>query len=163
VEPDVQGATTIREQLDKHRADANCASCHEKMDPPGFALEAFDVIGGFRNRYRSIGEGDPTPRDSIDPRIRIGFKLGPKVDASGQLPDGRTFAGIVDFKSLIAADERALLHNLAKQLLIYATGRDIAFSDRAALDDIVSRTEQQGGGIRTLLHQIVASRLFQTR
>jgi hypothetical protein len=163
VEPDVQGTTTIRELLDKHRADATCASCHAKIDPPGFALEAFDVIGGFRDRYRSIGEGDPAPRGSIDPRIRIGFKLGPKVDASGQLTDGRTFAGIADFKALIAANEHALLHNLAKQLLIYATGREIAFSDRAALDDIVSRTEKQGGGIRTLLHQIVASRFFQTR
>jgi hypothetical protein len=163
VEPDVQGATTIREQLDKHRADANCASCHEKMDPPGFALEAFDVIGGFRDRYRSIGVGDPAPRGNIDPRIRIGFKLGPKVDASGQLPDERTFAGIAEFKALIATDERALLHNLAKQFLIYSTGRDIAFSDRAALDDIVSRTEKRGGGIRTLLHQVVASPLFLTR
>jgi len=163
VEPDVQGATTIRELLDKHRADATCASCHAKMDPPGFALEAFDVIGGFRDRYRSIGTGDPAPRGSIDPRIGISFKLGPKVDASGQLPDERTFAGIADFKALIAADGHALLHNLAKQLLIYATGRDIALSDRAALDDIVLRTEKEGGGIRTLLHQIVASPLFQTR
>lgn len=163
VEPDVQGATTIRELLDKHRADATCASCHSKMDPPGFALEAFDVIGGFRDRYRSIGTGDPAPRGSIDPRIGISFKLGPKVDASGQLPDERTFADIRDFKALIADDEHALLHNLAKQLLIYATGREIAFSDRAALEDIVSRTEKQGGGIRTLLHQVVASPLFQTR
>jgi len=163
VEPDVQGATTIREQLDKHRADATCASCHAKIDPPGFALESFDVIGGFRDRYRSIGAGDAAPRGSIDPRIGISFKLGPKVDASGQLPDERAFFGIADFKAFIADDERALLHNLAKQLLIYATGRDIAFGDRGALDDIVTRAEKQGGGIRTLLHQIVASPLFQTR
>ncbi len=163
VEPDVQGSTTIRELLDKHRADASCASCHAKMDPPGFALESFDVIGGFRDRYRSIGEGDPAPRGSIDPRIGISFKLGPKVDASGQLPDEQTFIGISDFKALIAADERALLHNLAKQFLIYATGRDVAFSDRAALAEIVARAEQQKGGIRTLLHQTVASPLFQTR
>ena len=163
VEPDVQGATTIREQLDKHRAEASCASCHAKMDPPGFALEAFDVIGGFRDRYRSIGEGDPAPRGSIDPRIGISFKLGPKVDASGQLPDERAFTGISDFKALIAADEHALLHNLAKQFLIYATGRDVAFSDRAALAEIVARTEKQKGGIRTLLHQTVGSPLFQTR
>ena len=163
VEPDVQGSTTIRELLDKHRADASCASCHAKMDPPGFALESFDVIGGFRDRYRSIGEGDPAPRGSIDPRIGISFKLGPKVDASGQLPDEQTFIGISDFKALIAADERALLHNLAKQFLIYATGRDVAFSDRAALAEIVARAEKQKGGIRTLLHQTVASPLFQTR
>ena len=163
VEPDVQGATTIREQLDKHRADASCASCHAKMDPPGFALESFDVIGGQRDRYRSIGEGDPAPRGSIDPRIAISFKLGPKVDASGQLPDERKFTGIADFKTLLAADKHQLLHNLAKQLTIYATGRDIAFSDRAALDDVIARAEKQGGGIRTLLHEIALSSLFQTR
>src|SRR4029077_16319408 len=50
VEPDVQGATTIREQLEKHRANATCAACHAKIDPPGFALESFDVIGGYRAR-----------------------------------------------------------------------------------------------------------------
>src|SRR3954469_9752063 len=87
VEPDVRGATTIREQLDKHRADATCASCHAKIDPPGFALEEFDVIGGFRTRYRSLGTGDPAVRGNIDPFIGLGFKLGPKVDPSGVLPD----------------------------------------------------------------------------
>ncbi len=163
IEPDVQGATTIREQLDKHRSDATCASCHVKIDPPGFALESFDVIGGQRDRYRSTGEGDPAPRGSIDPRIAVSFKLGPKVDASGKLPDERAFTGITDFKALLATDKRLLLHNLARQLTVYATGRDIAFSDRVALNDIVARTEQQGGGIRTLLHEIVLSSLFQTR
>ncbi len=163
VEPDVQGATTIRELLDKHRSDATCASCHVKMDPPGFALESFDVIGGQRDRYRSIGEGDPAPRGSIDPKIGISFKLGPKVDASGQLPDERKFTGIADFKTLLAAEKHQLLHNLARQFTVYATGRDIAFSDRAALDDIVARTEKQGGGIRTLLHEVALSSLFQTR
>jgi hypothetical protein len=163
VEPDVQGATTIREQLDKHRSDAICASCHAKIDPPGFALESFDVIGGERDRYRSVGQGDPAPRGSIDPRINIGFKLGPKVDASGKLPDERTFTGIVDFKELLAADKHLLLLNLAKQLTVYATGREMAFTDRAALNEIVAHTEQQGGGVRTLLHEIVRSSLFQTR
>ncbi|MEO6788195.1 MAG: DUF1592 domain-containing protein [Chthoniobacteraceae bacterium] len=163
VEPDVQGATTIREQLDRHRSNATCASCHATIDPPGFALESFDVIGGLRDRYRSIGAGDPAPRGSIDPRIAISFKLGPKVDASGKLPDGRTFASIADFKTLLAADRHQLLRNLAQQLIIYATGREIAFGDRAPLNDIVARTEKQGGGIRTLLHEIVLSPLFQTR
>src|SRR6185312_7986557 len=57
IEPDVRGARTIREQLDKHRFHAACAACHAKIDPPGFALESFDVIGGARTRYRSIGVG----------------------------------------------------------------------------------------------------------
>ena len=104
IEPDVRGAKTIREQLDKHRNEMVCASCHAKMDPPGFALESFDVIGGWRDRYRSIGDGDPAPRGSIDPFIGISFKLGPPVDASGVLPDERAFKDVTDFQNLIAAD-----------------------------------------------------------
>jgi hypothetical protein len=164
VEPDVRGAHTIREQLDKHRSDAACAACHAKIDPPGFALESFDVIGSFRTRYRCIGDqGDPAPRGNIDPFIGIAFKLGPAVDASGQLPDGRKFSGISEFQTLLAADPHALLHNLAEQLTIYSTGRDLAFGDRNSLNEMVKRTEQQGGGIRTLLHELVKSSLFQTR
>ena len=163
VEPDVRGASTIREQLDKHRNDPTCASCHAKMDPPGFALESFDVIGGFRERYRSIGEGDPAPRGNIDPRIGINFKLGPKVDASGELADGRKFADIAEFQTLLASAPRPLLLNLAQQLTVYSTGRPIAFSDRAALDALVMRVEEQGGGIRTLIHELIQSPLFQAR
>ena len=59
VEPDIRGAVTIRQQLDKHRADASCASCHRKMDPPGFALESFDVMGGYRERYRAVSDKVP--------------------------------------------------------------------------------------------------------
>ena len=168
VEPDVRGAHTIREQLDKHRSNATCASCHAKIDPAGFALESFDVIGGFRTRYRCIGDtGDPAPRGSIDPFIGISFKLGPAVDPSGQLPDGRTrFAGVTDYWNRCWPPTRthcSCITLIAQQLAIYATGRDIAFSDRQALNDMVARTEAHGGGIRTLLHQLVQSSLFQTR
>ena len=163
VEPDVRGTTTIREQLEKHREDPSCAGCHAKMDPPGFALESFDVIGGFRTRYRSIGDGEPAPRGAIDPFIGIGFKLGPPVDASGILPDERKFADIREFQSLLAAHPERLLKNLAEQLAIYATGRPLAFSDREQIAAIVTNTQKQGGGIRTLLHELVQSALFQTR
>ncbi len=57
VEPDIRGATTIREQLDKHREIESCARCHTRIDPPGFALEEFDAIGGERQWYRSLGDG----------------------------------------------------------------------------------------------------------
>ena len=163
IEPDVRGAKTIREQLDKHRAEVSCASCHAKMDPPGFALESFDVIGGFRTRYRSIGEGLPAERGLIDPFIGLGFKLGPVVDPSGVLPDERTFHDIREFQSLIAADPKPLLQNLAQQLAVYSTGREIGFSDREAIEAIVSRTLTQNGGVRTLVHELVQSPLFQTK
>src|SRR5207253_5813133 len=63
LEPDVRGATTIREQLAKHRQAASCAACHSRIDPPGFALESFDVIGGWRDYYRTTGRGDAVTVD----------------------------------------------------------------------------------------------------
>lgn len=160
IEPDVRGATTVREQLRKHRNHAACASCHRRIDPPGFALEAFDVIGGFRDRYRSIGEGDEPQRGSIDPLIGISFKLGPVVDSRGQLADGREFENIREYQALVARDTRRLLTALTRQLAVYASGRTPRFSDRPELEAIVTRTQQQGGGIRTLLHELVAIPLF---
>ena len=145
VEPDVRGATTIREQLAKHRDNAVCASCHAKIDPPGFALESFDVIGGFRERYRTITD------------------IKPAVDPSGVLPDGRPFQGIAEFQTLVAADSEPLLKNLAEQVAIYGTGRGLNFSDRDSIAAIVARTQQHGGGIRTLIHELVQSPMFQTR
>jgi len=163
VEPDVRGAATIREQLDKHRSNATCAACHAKIDPPGFALESFDVIGGFRTRYRSIGEGDTAPRGNIDPLIGISFKLGKTVDPSGVLADERKFSDVSELQSLLAANPERLLRNLAEQFAIYSTGHDLAYSDREAIDTIVARTQQKGGGIRTLLHELTESALFQLR
>jgi len=162
VEPDVRGALTIREQLSKHRSDPVCASCHAKIDPAGFALESFDVIGGQRDRYRSIGAGDPAPRGSIDPFIGIGFKLGKPVDASGAMADGRAFSGIQELERLLAAEDDRLLTNLAEQFARYAVGRDVSFVDRDAIAGIVERTRKQGGGVRTLIHELTESVLFQT-
>lgn len=162
VEPDVRGTTTIREQLAKHRDNATCAACHAKIDPPGFALEAFDVIGGQRHRYRSIGDGDAPDRGSIDPFISLSFKLGQPIDSAGNLCDGRAFKDILEFQSLVASDSSRLLMNLAERLTVYSTGRATIFRDRDALRDIVARTQAQGGGIRTLIHELVQSPLFQS-
>jgi len=163
VEPDVRGATTIREQLAKHRDNPGCAGCHARFDPPGFALEAFDVIGGQRDRYRSIGDGDAPLRGKIDPFIGLSFKLGKPVDSTGNLVDGRAFKDILEFQTLVASDAGRLLMNLAQRLTVYSTGRPTTFSDRDTLQAVVTRTQQQGGGVRTLIHEVVQSPLFQTR
>jgi uncharacterized protein DUF1592/uncharacterized protein DUF1588/uncharacterized protein DUF1587/uncharacterized protein DUF1585/uncharacterized protein DUF1595/cytochrome c len=161
VEPDIRGAKTIREQLDKHRSAETCAACHATMDPPGFALENFDVIGGWRENYRSIGEGKYMPIE-VEGR-RVGVKLGPKVDASGALADGRKFENIDEFKKLLLEDKDQIARCLAEKLLVYGTGGALGFSDREVVDGIVARTRAKNYGFRTLIHEVVESRTFLSK
>ena len=86
VEPDIRGATTLRQQLERHRSLESCNGCHRVIDPPGFALESFDPIGGWRERFRSLGEGDKVDDEVFGRKVR--YKLGQPVDAAGAFPDG---------------------------------------------------------------------------
>jgi mono/diheme cytochrome c family protein len=157
VEPDVNGTTTIREQLDKHRSQQVCASCHAEMDPPGFALESYDVIGSWRTRYRSLGEGEPTK--SADGR-NVRYLLGPPVDPSGHLSDGRKFSDIQGFRKLLLSDQDQIARNLINQLITYSTGTTPGFGDRPVVEEILSRVRTQQYGLRSIIHEIVQSRLF---
>ncbi|HEV7406010.1 MAG TPA: DUF1592 domain-containing protein [Chthoniobacteraceae bacterium] len=162
IEPDTRGATTVREQLAKHRTQETCAGCHRQIDPPGFALECFDVIGGFRDRYRSQDKGDTaTVKNSRSKRLYI--KLGLPVDASGELADGRPFTGIQDFRKLLLEQSDQVLLSLAQKLVIYSTGAGISYADRPAVEAIAAKVKQQGGGLRTLVHEVVQSPIFQTK
>jgi hypothetical protein len=162
IEPDTRGATTVREQLAKHRSSETCAGCHAKIDPPGFALESFDVIGGYRERYRSQGKGDTVTVPNTRSKRKY-VKLGPSVDPSGELADGQQFKDIRDFKKLLLAQSDQVLTALTKNLVIYSTGAAIEFADRAAVDDIVTKVKQEGGGVRTLIQEIVQSPIFQIK
>jgi hypothetical protein len=163
VEPDIRGAVTIRQQLEKHRADASCASCHAKMDPPGFALEGFDVMGGQRDRYRAIKEdATPVPGVGLNGQ-RFAFHYALPVDAAGELPDGRPFHDVRELKRLLLTDELPIARNLAKQLITYATGQPVRFSERGELETILQRAGAREYGVRTLVHEIVQSELFQTK
>jgi len=157
IEPDIRGATTIREQLAKHRQVESCASCHREIDPPGFALESFDVIGGWRENYRSLANNGE--RDSQGRRVRP----GPAVDPADVLQDGRQFQNIDDYKKLILEDKDQLTRNLTEKLLAYATGAAATPLDRPQIDAIVHRVSEQGHGFRSLIHEIVQSTLFQTK
>lgn len=163
VEPDIRGSTTIREQLAKHRDQESCASCHVKIDPPGFALEAFDVMGGWRERYRALGDGG-TPAPGIGRGgQKFAFHFGLPVDASGQMPDGRAFHDVRGLKRLLLEDERQIARNLVRQLVVYATGAPVRFSDRAAVEAVLQRTEPGQFGVRSLIHELVQSELFLTK
>jgi hypothetical protein len=156
IEPDIRGATTIREQLAKHREIESCASCHTKIDPPGFALESFDVIGGWRDHYRSVGNGKPV---TIDGR-RMPYNQGPPVDPADVLADGRRFANIDELKELLLADKDQIARALTEKLVTYATGHGPQSADRAEIEAIVSRVREQDYGLRSLVREIVQSRLF---
>jgi hypothetical protein len=155
VEPDIRGATTIREQMAKHRHVPECAYCHAKIDPPGFALESFDVMGGWRENYRSIGKGE-----AVSGRH---YKKGPAVDCSDALPDGRRFKDIDEFKELLLKDKDQLARSFAEKLVTYATGGAPAAIDKPDVEAIVKAVRSKEYGFRTLLHEIVQSKLFKTK
>ncbi len=163
VEPDIRGAVTIRQQLEKHRSNASCASCHSKMDPPGFALESFDVMGAWRNRYRGVDESKTAEKGIGKNGQPFMFHYALPVDSTGVLPDGRTFTGIRDLKQLLLSDEHQLAMNMAKQLTVYATGAPVRFSDRAAIERIVEASKVDQYGLRSIIHQIVQSDLFRDK
>ena len=146
LDPDVRGATTIREQLEKHRSVATCYECHRKIDPPGFALENFDAIGAWRDRYDPAGDGKAR---SIDP--------------AGQLPDGRAFADVAGLKTLLGSRLDQFAHCLTEKLLSYSLGRTLTAADRPHVSRIVAEARAQGYGLRDLVLLVVRSQPFQTK
>ena len=157
IEPDIRGATTIRAQLAKHRDTPACMSCHTVIDPPGFALETFDAIGGWRDFYRvpkstgQIIEIQPSKK-----RVH----RGPAVEVGYTMPDGRAFADVDEYKALLLDDKDGLARALTENLLTYATGARVQFADREAVAGIVQSVRAQDYGLRTLIHHIVNSRPF---
>jgi hypothetical protein len=162
VEPDTRGATTIRQQLEKHRSVATCAACHNKIDPVGFALEDFDVLGGWRDRYRSTEQGEPVKGIGKN-GFTFAFRLSQPVDASGRLPNGAEFRNVVDLKRLLLKDEHKIARNFVSQLITYATGTPIRFADREEVERMLDATAAEEYAMRSLIHQIVQSSLFTNK
>jgi hypothetical protein len=156
IEPDIRGAATVREQLDKHRHEESCMMCHVKIDPPGFALESFDPIGDFRTTYlRWVVHNEKEGYGSVKP--------GALVDTSGKLATGEPFTDIREFKRLLLARSDSFAHCLTAKLLAFGLGREMGFSDREAIDAIVKQTAAHGGGLRSLVHDIAESETFSSR
>ena len=159
LEPDIRGATTIREQLAKHRQVASCASCHVKIDPPGFALESFDVIGGYRENYRTTGNGKEVVMDGR----RMPFRNGKPVDPSDVTPDGSKFKNVDEFKQILMKDKDQLTRALTIKLLTYATGAAPGPAERAEIETIVEQVRNKNYGLRSLVHEVVGSELFRSK
>lgn len=162
VEPDIRGAATIRQQLEKHRTQESCNACHAKIDPPGFALESFDVMGGWRERYRSEAGGE-LAKGLAKSGQKFSFRWALPVDASGELPDGRKFSDIREFKQLLVSNEKQIARNLARQFTVYATGAPVGFADRSHIEALLDRASSSHYGVRSLIHELVQSDLFRNK
>ena len=162
IEPDARGALTLRQQLEKHRDQQSCAVCHDKIDPPGFALENFNAIGGWRDHYRTTGDGErPTLRRAPFTFNYVRYKIGHPVDAAGETADQTTFQDVTDFKNWMLKEKNAIATGLSRKLLTYGLGRRLGFSDRAQIKQLVQSANEKGYGFRDLIHLVVQSKLFQ--
>jgi cytochrome c553 len=141
IEPDIRGATTIREQLQKHRSSAACRSCHAHIDPPGFALESFNPIGGWRGHYRTGGKYIA-------------------IDSTGEF-GGQRFKDIVEFKTLLLNRQNLLARCLVEKLLTSALGRELEITDRPHIRNIFDATRPENYRLRDLVLRVVASPLLQ--
>lgn len=162
IDPDIRGATTIREQLAKHRTDDACASCHSKIDPPGFALESFDCIGGWREKYRISGWRRDAEEVILDGR-KMPYYRGLRVDPSSVTEDGQPFQNIDEFRQLLLRDKDQLARALTTKLLTYATGGAPTKADRPEIETIVARVRDKNYGFRSLVHEVVQSAMFQNK
>ena len=132
---------TLRERFAAHRERADCAGCHAKLDPLGFALENFDPVGRWRNTYEN----------------------GREVDASGQLFRKHTFKNVVGFKDAILAEKHRFTRAFAEHTLSYALGRALTPADIPAIDRITERVAADGHRLQTVLHEVVQSQPFMNR
>ena len=139
-EASIGTAASMREQLESHRKDPICASCHRRMDPLGFGLENFDAVGAWR---------------TIDGKFPI--------DASGALPDGRKFTGPVELRTILEGNSEAFAKCLATKLLTYALGRGLERYDTKTVKLIASRLPAKDYRFSALVLEIVKSLPFQSR
>jgi hypothetical protein len=135
------GATaSLRQQMEKHRADAMCASCHNKMDPLGFGLENYDGIGKWR---------------TMDGKF--------PVDASGVLPNGNSFSTPAEMRTVLKTQLPQFSRCIVEKMLTYSLGRGLGASDRPTVDEIDRQLAANGYGFQSLIYQIVRSLPFQSR
>ncbi len=158
LEPDIRGATTIKMQMEMHRQLSQCNVCHRKIDPYGLALENFDVIGGWRERYRNLKPGaKPTARKDV-----IQYVDGPPVESFADAPNFGQFVGFESFRERLMENKHRVVRCVAEKIMTYAIGRGLDFADDEAIDSIADALEQHDLGLHTLVEQIVLSDAFHT-
>jgi hypothetical protein len=132
---------TLRQVMEQHRENPLCASCHQRMDPIGFAFENFDAIGAWRDVEAS----------------------GAPIDASGELPDGQKFDGPEGLKKILREKQDLVANAITEKMLTYATGRGMESFDRCTIDKIILALEDHEYKFSTLILEVIKSDPFQRR
>jgi hypothetical protein len=143
-----------RELLLAHQEQAQCAQCHRRIDPIGFAMQNFDAAGQWRDEeyaefftfWKSIQKKQLFP-----------------IDAAGQLPGGREFTGFYGLRDAVAAHEDDFARGMIEHLIEYALGRPCGFSDAELVDTILKRSKSKGMTLRAVIHALVESREFLSK
>ena len=161
-EPDVRQAKTIREILDKHRSDKNCASCHQRIDPYGYAFENFDPAGAWRDVYTIETSTGPAAKNKRRQRQQ-GIKI--PIDAGAQFRDGSKYDNIVEFRRLLLNDANRdrFVRNFIVRLLTYANGAEPAKTDFTEIDAIVAKSAANEYRIVETIAAVIDSPLFRER
>ena len=132
---------TVRQKLKQHSKDDQCSGCHQKIDPLGFALENFDLLGRWRDNYRT----------------------GIKVDASGKLFGKHSFEDVVGFKDAILAEKDVFANAFIRHLLSFALGRELTLTDRIAADEITRASKQDNYQMREIIKHTVLHPIFNLK
>ena len=139
--------TSLRAKIEAHREDPNCMGCHRKIDPLGLAFDNYDAIGHWR----------------LEETLRDGQGENPKLDPSGELPDGRKFGGASDLKKLMVADSDKFAAAFSEKLATYAMRRGMTYGDRKLLVEIADKGKAEDYKLASLIESLVLSDLFQKR
>jgi hypothetical protein len=147
---------TTRERLVAHQEEAQCASCHRKIDPIGFGLENFDAVGQWRTEdsYQVMDEsGKPVPE----------ARKTWTIDPSAALHKGPAFRDYLELRDLIAARSEDFGRGFSEALVEYALGRPVGFGDEPLVEAMVAGARREGFGVRAFIQALVASEAFRTK
>ena len=138
---------TIRQKLEAHRNDANCAACHRNIDPLGLAWDQYDAIGQWRTREK----------------VARGLGEDPLINPAGIMPDGRPYTDSAHFKKLLLEDRDKFLNAFVEHLCTFALRRVLTVDDRDSIKSIVEEARKNRYGVRDLVRAVALSDLMQKR
>ena len=159
---------TIKDNINEHRKDPNCASCHSKMDPFGLAMENFDVLGRYREIYQKfvvtkIPEEKKDGKVVKQERITSKFVDTTKVESDAVHRDGRAIDGMEGLKRLMLEDKDKIARNLLTKLSEYAMGREMNYSDSEMINRLLEASKKNDYKLRDLMVSIIADESFTKR